>query len=192
MKKILPFFIVLMILVGCKKELVKEPKQLIEREKMVNIMYDLSLLQAMKTENPTFLDSFKNNSNQYIFKKYKIDSLQFAQSNIYYAADYKEYETMYNQVKARLDKEKKLLEAWTKAKAKKEMLKAKKKKKLQAKKVADSIKKVKFEEAKNKKIRIEKAKQDSIKKAQFKKGKAIDSPKRTVLAKKETVQKTIK
>lgn len=158
MKKIVPFFIILIILVGCKKELVKEPKHLIEREKMVNIMYDLSLLEAMKVENPVLMDSFKYNSNQYIYKKYKIDSVQFAQSNIYYAADYKEYEKMYIQIKARLDKEKTLVNSLMKAEAKKEMLKAKKLKKLKVKKEADSIKKAKLKTAKE---------SDSLKKRLF-------------------------
>jgi hypothetical protein len=143
MKKIIPFIIVLIILSGCKKELVKEPKRLIEKEKMVNIMYDLSLLEAMKVENPALMDSFKSNSNQYIYKKYKIDSVQFAQSNIYYAADYKEYEKMYNQVKVRIDKNKSEVTFLIRDKAKKEMLKAKTKKKLKERKVADSIKKAK-------------------------------------------------
>ena len=158
MKKIVPFFIILIILVGCKKELVKEPKHLIEREKMVNSMYDLSLLEAMKVENPVLMDSFKYNSNQYIYKKYKIDSVQFAQSNIYYAADYKEYEKMYIQIKARLDKEKTLVNSLMKAEAKKEMLKAKKLKKLKVKKEADSIKKAKLKTAKE---------SDSLKKRLF-------------------------
>lgn len=143
MKKILPFFIVLIVLVGCKKELVKEPKNLIKKEKMVDIMYDLTLLEAMKGDNPMLIDSFKNNLNQYIYKKYKIDSVQFAQSNIYYAADYKEYEKMYNQVKARIDKNKLEVTALIRAKAKKDILEAKNKKKLKLKKEADSIKKVK-------------------------------------------------
>ena len=158
MKKITSFFIILIILVGCKKELVKEPKRLIEREKMVNIMYDLSLLEAMKVENPVLMDSFKYNSNQYIYKKYKIDSVQFAQSNIYYAADYKEYEKMYNQIKARLDKEKTKVNSLMKAEAKKEMLNAKKLKKLKVKKEADSIKKAKLKTAKE---------SDSLKKRLF-------------------------
>ena len=158
MKKIMSFFILLIVLVGCKKELVKEPKRLIEREKMVNIMYDLSLLEAMKVENSALMDSFKNNSNQYIYKKYKIDSVQFAQSNIYYATDYKEYEKMYNQIKARLDKEKTQVNSLMKAEAKKEMLKAKKQKKLKTKKETDSIKKAKLKMAKD---------SDSLKKVLF-------------------------
>ncbi|HAT75647.1 MAG TPA: DUF4296 domain-containing protein [Flavobacterium sp.] len=146
MKKTLPFFtffIVLILLVGCKNELVKEPKRLIEREKMVDIMYDLSLLEGMKAQNPALMDSIKYTSNQYIYKKYKIDSIQFAQSNIYYAADYKEYEKMYNQIKTRLDKEKNQVNSLIKAEAKKKMLNAKAKKKLKEKKEADSIKKAK-------------------------------------------------
>jgi len=172
MKKIIPIFILLIVLAGCKKELVKEPKHLIEKEKMVNIMYDLSLLDAMKVENPALMDSFKNNSNQYIYKKYKIDSVQFAQSNIYYAADYKEYEKMFNKVKARVDKKKSETISLIRAKAKKEMLKEKTKKKLKEKKVADSIKKAK----QNLKL---KKQTDSIKKAnQLKASKTSDSLKK--------------
>ncbi|HAT81354.1 MAG TPA: DUF4296 domain-containing protein [Flavobacterium sp.] len=159
MKKTLPFFtffIVLILLVGCKNELVKKPKRLIEREKMVDIMYDLSLLEGMKAQNPALMDSIKYTSNQYIYKKYKIDSIQFAQSNIYYAADYKEYEKMYNQIKTRLDKEKNQVNSLIKAEAKKKMLNAKAKKKLKEKKEADSIKKA------NQKLKLKKQ-TDSLK-----------------------------
>ena len=143
MKKILPFLIVLSTFLSCKNEVVKTPDNRIEKEEMVNIMYDLSLLEAMKVENPALMDSIKYTSNQYIYKKYKNDSVQFAQSNIYYAADYKEYEKMYKQIKTRLDKEKIQVNSLMKAIAKKEMLKAKTKKKLKEKKEADSIKKAK-------------------------------------------------
>jgi CTP:phosphocholine cytidylyltransferase-like protein len=116
MRKSLPFFIVLMLLFGCKRQIVNEPKNLIDRETMVNILYDLSLLEAMQIENPSLMDSFKNNSNEYILKKYKIDSLQFIQSNSYYASDYKEYEKIYSQVKARIDLNKAELETKNKTK----------------------------------------------------------------------------
>jgi hypothetical protein len=173
MKKIAPFFIVLVLLVGCKKELVKEPKRLIDKEKMVNIIYDLSLLDGMKVQDPTFLDSMKISTNQYIFKKYKIDSVQFAQSNIYYAADTKEYEKMYSKVKARIEKNKVDITAVVKAKAKKDSLVEVRKKKLKLKKEADSIKKVK-KELKAKK------ESDSLKKAnQIKTSPAKDLQKKT-------------
>lgn len=161
MKKILLFLVVLVLFTSCKKELAKKPDRLIEKDEMVNIMYDLSLLGAMRSQNPVMMDSFKNNSNQYIYKKYKIDSIQFAQSNIYYAADVKEYKKMYEQVKSRLAKDKSLTEVAIKADKKKALLLEKKNKKLKLKKEADSIKKAK----------------DSIKKVTDSKTKSTDAKK---------------
>lgn len=144
MKKILLFLVVFSLFVSCKKELAKKPDNLIDKDKMVDIMYDLSVLNAMRSQNSALLDSFKNNSNAYIYKKYKIDSTQFAKSNIYYAADYKEYSTMYEKVKLRLDSDKKRIEAAINIEKKKTLLLENKNKKLKQKKEADSIKKVKI------------------------------------------------
>lgn len=172
MNKILPFLVVLILLFSCKKELVKTPNHLIEKDKMVNIMYDLSLLEAIKVNNPSSLDSFKPNSKEYIFKKYKIDSLQFAMSNVYYAADYKGYKKMFEQIKARLDENKSFVDSVVKVKRKKDSILAKAKKKLKLKKEADSIKKAKKE------LKIKKEK-DSIKKAkELKAAKSLDSLKK--------------
>ena len=144
-KIILPFIIILSIFISCKKDIIKTPNHLIEKEKMVNIMYDLSLLDAIKVQNPSSLDTFNINPNDYIFKKYKIDSIQFAQSNIFYAADYKEYEKMFKKIKARLENNKSLVESLIKAQKKKDILLKKEKQKLKIKRDADSIKKVKKE-----------------------------------------------
>ena len=145
MKKILPFLIVMLILLSCKKEIIKTPDHLIDKEKMANIMYDLSLLEAIKVENPSSLDTFNINPNDYVFKKYKIDSIQFTQSNIYYAADYKEYKKMFEKIKARLDKNKSQVESLVKIQKKKDIILKKKKEKLKRKRETDSIKKVKKE-----------------------------------------------
>jgi hypothetical protein len=113
----------------------------------------------MRNQNPVMLDSFKNNSNEYIYKKHKIDSAQFAQSNIYYAADYKGYKKMYEQVKLRLEKDKSLTESLIKNEKKKVLLLKKEKERLKAKKEKDSINKVKQE------LKLKTAKEaDSIKK----------------------------
>jgi len=160
-KKILLFLVVSSMLFSCQKELVKTPNHLIEKDKMINIMYDLALLEAIKIQNPSSLDSFKINSNEYIFKKYKIDSLQFAQNNIYYAADYKEYKKMFEKIKSRLDKNKIIVENLIKEKKKKDILLKKQKQKLKVKREADSIKKVKLE------LKLKKE-TDSIKKAKEK------------------------
>jgi len=102
MKNFVFIILVLFLSVSCKKELVKEPKRLIEKGKMIDIMYDLSLLEAMKYQNPLSLDSVDSDPKKFVLKKYKVDSLQFAQSNIYYAADYNTYKEMYDEIGKRL------------------------------------------------------------------------------------------
>jgi len=92
----------LFLSVSCKKELVKQPAKLIEKEKMIDIMYDLSLLDAMKYQNPISLDSVETDPVKFILRKFKVDSLQFAQSNMYYATDYEAYKEMFDEVSKRL------------------------------------------------------------------------------------------
>ena len=111
MRKIITFLGVIALLVSCKQEVIDKPEQLIERDVMVDIMYDLSILEAMKYQNPTTLDTFKINPREYILKKYKIDSLQFAKNNVYYAADYKGYKLMFEKVTKRLDDNKKRVDS---------------------------------------------------------------------------------
>ena len=174
MKKIIPFLALLIIIVSCEKEIVKKPYRLIERDKMVNVMYDLSIVQAIQIQNPNSLVTYNITPNTYIFKKYKIDSLQFAQSNIYYASDFKGYKVMFDEISSRLKSNKSILETLVANKKKKEVLLEKSKLKLKLKKEADSIKKakqavkLKKESDSLKKINLAKGK-DSLKKVNKKK-----------------------
>jgi hypothetical protein len=131
MKKTISLVVILAIL-GCKEDLVKKPDTLIEKSKMIDIMYDMALLEAVKYQNPAVLDSNQIRPKQFIYKKYKIDSLQLAQNNVYYAADYKSYKIMFDEVVKRVIKEKKRAVAIDK-------LKQKNNKKRIAKKNKDSI-----------------------------------------------------
>ena len=110
MKKIILFLALVVVFVSCKDDIIKKPNNLIEKERMVNIMYDLSILEAIKYQSPAAIEKYKINPTQYILRKYKVDSLQFAKSSMYYAADYKEYKKMYEQVSKRLDKNKAIAE----------------------------------------------------------------------------------
>lgn len=135
MKKSISLLAILAFL-GCKENLVEEPERLIEKSKMMDIMYDLSLLEAIKYQNPAVLDSNQIRPKQFIYKKYKIDSLQLAQNNVYYAADYKSYKVMFETVVKRISDEKKRAIAASKAEEKKNkirMAKLKKKKQLEKK-----------------------------------------------------------
>ena len=110
MKKGVLFFILISLILSCKEKVVKKPENLIEKEIMVDVMYDLALLEAIKYQSTNELETHKINPDEYIYKKYKIDNAQFVQSNMYYASDYKEYKKMYDQINLRLVKKKSLLE----------------------------------------------------------------------------------
>jgi hypothetical protein len=61
---------VLLLFASCKEDLVAKPDQLIAKDQMIDIMYDLAVLEGIKYQNPS-LDS--NQIKLLIFiKKYKI------------------------------------------------------------------------------------------------------------------------
>lgn len=153
MKKIASLIVLLFFIVGCNKDLVEKPDNLIDKKEMENILYDLAILDALKYQDPSSLYANGINPKTYIFKKYKIDSLQFAKSNAYYAADYREYKKMYDAINERIKNEKANLDKILKKEEKKEQAIQKAK----AKKIQDSIKKLE----KNKRVNLKEEK-DSI------------------------------
>jgi ABC-type phosphate transport system auxiliary subunit len=106
-KLILLFIVIILTTVSCKDEVIEKPKNLIERNKMVDIIYDLVILEAAKSQ-VSGVQSYPK-ATKFIKEKYKIDSLTFAQSTQYYASDLKEYKKMYDEVKERLNAENKKL-----------------------------------------------------------------------------------
>ena len=123
MRKIILFLVSTIAFVSCKEEIVPKPERLIAQDVMVDIMYDLTILEAIKNQNPASLDTFKINSRAYIFKKYRIDSIQYAKSNIYYASDYNEYKSMFEQITKRLEVKTQSVESLIKKQKKKKSFK---------------------------------------------------------------------
>ncbi|MES2545543.1 MAG: DUF4296 domain-containing protein [Bacteroidota bacterium] len=113
MKKISALFLLLSICLSCEQSSIVKPDNLIDEDVMVDIIYDFSLLEAIKAENRTSLQENKINPNDYIYKKYKIDSLQFAKSDQYYASDVKNYKKLYEKVTKRLEEKTKKYEKET-------------------------------------------------------------------------------
>jgi len=103
MKRLLFFLSFFIVLTSCKNTTVEKPDNLIDEDKMVDILFDVSILEAIKVTNPKSLETRKINSNKYIYQKYKIDSLQFAKSDLYYASDVANYEKMYKKVIEKID-----------------------------------------------------------------------------------------
>lgn len=117
MKKVFLFLSILILATSCGDAVVKKPEKAIDEETMVNIIYDLSVLEAMKSRNPSVLGD--HSGSEYVYKKYAIDSLQFAQNSQYYASDVSKYKDIYDKVAARIDSDKNAADSIAKKKGQK-------------------------------------------------------------------------
>ena len=77
-------------------------------------MYDLYILNAAKGVNRKLLELNGIMPSDYIYRKYGIDSLQFAESNTYYAYDPEVYTRIIAKMNTDLEKDKVLYEKLTK------------------------------------------------------------------------------
>lgn len=105
LKKFIPYTIVLLFVVSCYQfKEPEKPKNLISKAEMVNILIDLKLIASVTAgDDIKVLDSNNVQSQKYIYKKYNIDSTQFALSNNYYAYHLEDYEEIYTKVKDSLE-----------------------------------------------------------------------------------------
>lgn len=96
------FYFVLFISFSCDNFNDQEPDNLIEPEKMANILVDIELLRSIKSTNAS--DEYKENAlgDLYLYKKYKVDSLQIVESKKYYSKYPKKYLAIYKSVEERL------------------------------------------------------------------------------------------
>lgn len=103
--KILKFILLFTFIISCKQDVpVDEPENLLSKDKMVNILYDVSLLQASINYKPEIVND-SINVEQYIYEKYNIDSITFYQNQKYYASDVKELRSIYKQVLEKIKQE---------------------------------------------------------------------------------------
>jgi len=104
------YLFLMLLLVSCGgegKKRIKKPDNLISKDKMVDVIYDMSLISAAKGVNRKLMEQKGVHPVKYIYEKFAIDSTQFAQSNEYYAFDLDAYEEIYKKVKGKLEKDKK-------------------------------------------------------------------------------------
>jgi len=87
----------------------EKPENLIARDKMVTILKDLAVVNAAKTTNVGLMRENNVKPMDYIFKKHGIDSVQFVESDKYYASLPVQYESIYREVESRLEKEQNIL-----------------------------------------------------------------------------------
>ena len=103
MKKLIT---VLLIFTSCSFVNVENeiPDNLIAEEKMVDIIYDMSIISVSKGVNKRILENNGMRPKDYILNKYEIDSLQFVVSNKYYSQNLEKYLHIYENVLNKLEK----------------------------------------------------------------------------------------
>ena len=136
------FLAIVILMVSCSEKLVEKPDNLISKENMVDILSDLAIMNAAKSTNITILRDNDIDPTEFVFSIYGIDSVQFVESDKYYASIPSEYEGIYIAVESKLEKGK---ERFEKAKKLADSLKAEEFKlkrsikKSQSKKIKDSL-----------------------------------------------------
>ncbi len=119
----------------------EKPKDLLSKDQMVNILIDIKLLTSANGKNKKILEDHTVYPETYIFNKYNIDSLRFANSNNYYAYYTAEYNEIYSSIKDSLGKLQTILKDLDK--------KEQEQKEKEAEKTRDSIKAIKEKDSLN-------------------------------------------
>ncbi len=93
----------LAFLVSCESKVdYEKPKDLIPKEVMVDLLYDMHLAVGSSNLRNKNLERDRNYMS-IVYEKYKIDSTRFAISNIYYTSQVDEYEEIFEEVEKRLE-----------------------------------------------------------------------------------------
>lgn len=112
MKSILTLALIGVVLFSCNKERRPDkPKNLISEAQFSDILFDMFVINSAKGVNKKALEENGIFPEDYIFNKYNIDSVQFANSNRYYAFDQEKYQKILERVKNKVQSEKKIFEA---------------------------------------------------------------------------------
>ena len=93
------------MLFGCQNvERPEKPENLIPEETMVSLLAEIYLGNAARSINNKRIREQGIKLDSFLFAKYDVDSLQFAKSNAYYAADLNTYNAMFEKVTAYLER----------------------------------------------------------------------------------------
>ncbi|WP_456440230.1 DUF4296 domain-containing protein [Psychroserpens sp.] len=102
-KRISLFIFIFGLCFACNNiERPKKPDNLIAKNKMIDILFDVFVFNAAKATEKKTLEKNNVTPDIYIYEKHQIDSLQFVMSNEYYAYDIKDYEGIIAKVEEKI------------------------------------------------------------------------------------------
>ncbi|MGO3181655.1 MAG: DUF4296 domain-containing protein [Aequorivita sp.] len=116
MKYSVILFIFILSFFGCQNvNQPEKPKNLIPKDKMIDILTETYLANAARSVDNKSITTKGIKMDSLIYRNFGVDSLQFAKSNEFYAADINIYMDIFQEVKTRLDvMEKKMDSLWEK------------------------------------------------------------------------------
>ena len=102
MKKII-FILSLMIFCSCSNNEKNNPENLMTEDQMVNFLFDINIINSSRAFRNRSELNYYNIKDSLLFKKHKIDSLKFSNSNFYYASNPKIYLKIYSKLEVKLN-----------------------------------------------------------------------------------------
>ena len=102
MRNLIFILLILFVPVGCDLSN-KKPDNLIVKEQMENIIFDILILNAINTNS--LMSKMEVIGDEFIFDRYSVDSIQFYESEIYYSKRPRDHFEIYSNVKRRILKE---------------------------------------------------------------------------------------
>ncbi len=104
--RVIVILLISILALSCERvESVPKPENLIPLEIMENIIYDMAIINSARGYNSQTFSQLGINPESYIFEKYEIDSVQFANSTLYYSSSLDTYKQFIDKVKIRIEKE---------------------------------------------------------------------------------------
>jgi hypothetical protein len=81
----------------------EKPENLIPEDTMVELLAEVYLGNAARSIDNKTMRKKGVKIDSFLFKKYNVDSLQFAKSNAYYASDLNKYNAIFQKIEAKLE-----------------------------------------------------------------------------------------
>lgn len=103
MKRLIPGFFVLIFVAACNYK--QPPAGILKNDKMISVLTDIHLVDSY-LGSAAYDTTTQPAANYYrvVYKKYKIDSLQFQKSLRYYSRQPEQLDTMYHQILQKLER----------------------------------------------------------------------------------------
>ena len=98
------FILTVLLVISCQNvKYPEKPDNLIPKDKMVDVLTEVYLSNAVRSYNIRIVRDSGYKLDSMLYKKFSIDSMQFAKSHAYYSTDLDAYTAMFEKVKAKME-----------------------------------------------------------------------------------------